>query len=389
MPVTTEIEGKIQERSLSISDLERLVEQLPPFEKGLFHDQYELRHTLVASRYPDSMKLKIPNILGVTAEEAALQLVVNIQDRWLKEKAKVCPIRSMRPRRVSKESAFKQAISELPKEDCAFCDPLNNTPTNGSERTERGLVVSCGNLTPFADYHELLLFDHDPYQITSTTFTDIIDMGLAMAQRQYRRDQELKHFSLIFNFGYKAGASQIHGHAQVLLDGGSMHCTRVELYNAMAQLYRNSRNRDFFTDKFKIYQALGLEHRIGEDVVVIDSLTPRKDRGVLIFDDSPNSDRGSVSDQFKNTCYQVWRFMLDKEGVEEFNFALFLPPFGSGKSDWWRDFRSFAEFVDRGSSRTYTNDYGAMEAQAQVVVVEQDPLRWGPELGKYLSSSTV
>ncbi|MBI4059249.1 hypothetical protein HY404_03360 [Candidatus Microgenomates bacterium] len=372
-------------RQLSISDLPEIVEQLSPEEKERFNIQYEARTTIGHLTFPEQMKAKLPQLLGpdVSLEEASNQLLTFIQDRFIKEEAVYNLLRSRRPRTTTTESLFKKAIVEK-KDDCSFCDPENSTPVNGSARIRKGKVISSGNLTPFADYHELLIFNHDPYEIEWETFSDIMDCAIEMINYQYLKDPTIKNFELIMNFGFKAGASIPHGHAQVLGFRGSMHRFIVEHYNAMANIYKSVYQQDFWEDKFKIHQSLGLGWNTGEDVWTLATLTPKKNRGLTIFDNISN--RFGVSTEFKNTFYQSLRFMFDEEAVEEFNFALLFPPFGRN-DDYWKNSRNFVIFVDRGSSRTPTNDMGAMEAITGLVVVEQDPFRWGTKLGKYLQAA--
>jgi glucose-1-phosphate adenylyltransferase len=111
----------------------------------------------------------------------------------------------------------------------------------------------------------------------------------------------------------------------------------------------------------------------GDQTRVLASLTPVKEKEVLLISDA-------LDDDLKGALYRVLRCYIDRLGVRSFNVALYLPPLAPAPEDW-SGFPAILRVVDRGDPLNRTADIGAMELYA-ASVISSDPFRVVEALAK-------
>ncbi|MGH3576303.1 MAG: hypothetical protein ACRDU0_01910, partial [Mycobacterium sp.] len=172
------------------------------------------------------------------------------------------------------------------------------------------------------------------------------------------------YYLYIWNCLWRAGASLLHGHAQVML-GKGMHYAAVEQLRRAALLYQAQYRANYFNDLYEAHADIDCAFSRG-DVRVIANLVPKKENEVLLF--AP-----SLSDDLKDRIYDVLACYRDRIGVTSFNLVMYMPPLGETEENW-EGFPVVVRIVDRGDPMARTADIGAMELYA-ASVVSSDPFR--------------
>ncbi|HLY32638.1 MAG TPA: hypothetical protein VKQ36_16570, partial [Ktedonobacterales bacterium] len=174
---------------------------------------------------------------------------------------------------------------------------------------------------------------------------------------------------------WRAGASLVHGHAQMTLSHTMAH-GRVELWHAAAARYHAETGGDYFADLRAVYSALGLATTLktqnDADVFGFASLTPAKEREVTLL--AAHQAPGKL-DTIADPLWQTLRVAMRDLGVRTFNVAIFGPPYPlpDGAIDpAWANFPLVARFVDRGSPLAQTADIAALELFGSSVI-SSDP----------------
>ena len=168
----------------------------------------------------------------------------------------------------------------------------------------------------------------------------------------------------MWNCGERAGASLMHGHAQVML-ARRRHYSKVERLRCAALAYESMYSASYWEDFFAVHRALGLGFDY-EGVRVMAHLTPIKEKEVVLI--APELNRS-----LKEAVYRVLACFRDEMGVTSFNFALYLPPIADNDEDW-RGFPAMARMVDRGKYSEVSSDFGTMELYASSIV-SSDPFK--------------
>jgi hypothetical protein len=146
--------------------------------------------------------------------------------------------------------------------------------------------------------------------------------------------------------------------------------------------YRNEYGSDYFSDLFKVHEALGLAISpppgTPTDVRGFVNLTPAKEKGVVLL----GPDLGESLRSF--FAEVLGRYVWDL-GVSSFNVAFYLPPLAPTEEDW-SSLPVVVQAVDRGDPANHTSDIGAMELYA-APVVSSDPFQVAHLLGARTTSS--
>jgi hypothetical protein len=244
-----------------------------------------------------------------------------------------------------------------------FDDPLEKTPEDIFGRIEGKYCITASNVAKYEGFHGVIVFrEPDPLRFTMEQVIDYIDTGYRWAQAAHAIDPSAKYFFFMWNCGGRAGASLLHGHAQVML-GRERHYTRVEQLRRASLSYRGRYGADYFDDLYRIHRNLdcGFEKN---GVKVLASLTPVKEKETVLI--SPALDR-----KFEEALYEVMACFRDRLGVTSFNIAVLMPPIAPVEEDW-EGFPVIARIVDRGSISSGASDIGTMELYASTVI-SSDP----------------
>ena len=107
-------------------------------------------------------------------------------------------------------------------------DPYHGTPEDVFGRIEGRYCVTASNIAKFDGFHGLVVFNE-----RASAALDARDVARLHQHRQplgrggARDDAEAQYYLFIWNCLWRAGASLLHGHAQVML-GRGMHYAAVE-----------------------------------------------------------------------------------------------------------------------------------------------------------------
>lgn len=309
------------------------------------------------------------------------QTIVRIQNRWTLDGALFSPLRGRRPIDLLGEDLLTREV-EATRED-PFCSPETETPADTWGRV-RGLhAISGANAAKYDGHHGVIVFDrHDPLAFDEALVVDLLATGRAWAEREREADPSASAYLLIWNCGRRAGGSIVHGHAQVLLGKGA-HYARVERLRRDASAYRSATGRRYLEDLAAVHRDLGLAIDRPGDIAVVVSLTPVKERELLVIGPPGMDERDP---RFAGAVASTVVAYRDVLGVRAFNLALQRPPIDAAiaRTDGWEELGPVVHLVDRGNPAVRSSDIGAMELFA-ASVVGSDPFEVAASLRSALA----
>jgi hypothetical protein len=352
----------LAETQRSIEWLPELVAALPQSARDAARRLFAIYRAEGENVPPPGMEPWLERSFGSVAA-VQHQRVVRVNNRWTFESAVFNPLRARRPGaglapgvRASVPVELRARIEQTAGDD--FCDPLRRTPAEPFGRIQGRHVVTAANVAKMDGWHTLLIFDrHDPLQIDEGLVADLLETAEAWIARVRDRDPEARHCFLGWNCLWRAGASQIHGHAHLLLSH-EMPQGKVALWAEAMRHYRAETGSEYLADLVNVHQALGLAGTV-DDAVWLASLTPTRDRGVDIVLPLVGSPATLPLRALAQPVARLLDVMRSSMGVLAFNLAIFGPPVGGAPG--WEGFPLVARFVDRGDPLATTADVAAME----------------------------
>ncbi|MCR4325080.1 MAG: hypothetical protein NUV69_05350 [Candidatus Curtissbacteria bacterium] len=407
--VVSEVENRRRIQEIPITNLREAIALLSSESQEIFHNLYEL----VDGRFdnegnprnkgrmtiPAPMQERVANLFRGAVESDDLrdvvdavegQWTVRIIDRYSKKAAVYNPLRANRPMVRAGTSRFEDDI-EARRDNCDLCASEGNTPYDQfSPGMNLEGLTAFPNVSKMGEYNMMMAGPHNPYDLDGRQFANQFYKAMAFGRAVNESDSEAVNLLWGMNFGYKAGASQVHQHSQALLDRGSLQQGEYERFHETAKTYaREFEGREYLRDVLKVHEELGLarhfkDEMAGNGLWVVMPLTPAKERSVLVIGN--NTTDHFVSLRMMQVSWGVVEFMMDREeeGVREFNTYFYMPPYGRAREGgYWSDFKPMFYFVDRGSSASPTADMGFMEMQG-AVVLSSDPKKVVTKLFNYL-----
>jgi hypothetical protein len=160
----------------------------------------------------------------------------------------------------------------------------------------------------------------------------------------------------------RAGASQVHGHCQILMSN-KPYAKVKNLRNAYNE-YKIKSGENYFNDLHKVHKSLGLA-ATQDKVHFFVSLTPIKEKEVVII--SPVNPSKSI--EVKKTIFNILRCFIDILDVYSFNLSISCPSIINTE-----EFPYIIRIVDRGRLLNSTADIGGMELYGSSVVSD-DPYK--------------
>lgn len=359
---------------------------LPPVQQEVANRLFEIVETEGVIVPPPEMEPWLARTFG--AVEATLrQRIIRVTNRWTFEGATFNPLRSRRPGSGTTQAAHAAAQAGPPllppelreriqaTEGDDFCDPEHRTPADSFGRVHGQHVVTAANVAKAEGWHSVAIFDrHDPLAIDDALVADLLAVAGEWAERAHEADDAARYFFLLWNCLPRAGASLIHGHAQMTLSATMAHA-RVEAWRAAAERYRQACGGDYFADLATTYQALGLAVPLASSrVTVLASLTPAKEREFVLLANPWQDDGQTLAlESLAQPLAVALDVMLDTLGVRAFNLAIFGPPLpGDPRAAEWTGFPLVARFVDRGNPLAPTSDIAGLELFGSSVIAS-DP----------------
>jgi hypothetical protein len=352
-----------------ITQLQDLVFELPAPERDRVARIYHISTTVGRLSPPESMKPWIEQHFGSVAAVEEQQ-IVKVTNLITLEGALYNALRASRPMEAE---AASEVEGELGRLGDPFCRPEEGTPADVFGRVRGEHCITASNVAKYDGFHGLVIFDeHNPLFFTADGVADYVQTALAWARKAHNADGAARYFFFLWNGLWRAGASIIHGHAQMTL-GRGMHYARVEALRRAALLYRLAHGASYFEDLVAAHRLLGLATSYG-NTQVLAHLTPVKEKEVLLIGERLDRDMSAA-------LYRVLHTFVHRLGVRSFNVAVYLRPIDAVQEDW-TGFPPVIRIVDRGGLANRTCDIGAMELYASSVI-SSDPFRLIEALQKH------
>ena len=346
---------------LTVMRLDEIVAELPVEDRLAFERVFHVSVTQGDLVPPESMRQWIEQRFG-NVDLVRRQKIVKVTNVVTLEGVLFNWLRSARP--IWRQELDLDRELELNDKE-PFDDLYALTPEDTFGRVEGEWCVTASNIAKFDGYHGVVIFkEKHPLRFTREQIHDYLNTGERWAALAHRSDPTAKYYFFLWNCLWRAGASLLHGHAQVLL-GRGMHYAAIEYQRRAALLFEAANRQNYFDALFTAHELVGAAFR-RNGVRVLANLAPVKEHEVILMADEMN---GALKDR----VYEVLACYRDQLGVTAFNLVLYRPPLAPTQESW-DGFPIMVRIVDRGDSTTRTNDFGAMELYAASVVAS-DPLQ--------------
>lgn len=347
------------QQDLSIMQIEDAVAALANGERARFDRIFAVSSTFGQLVPPDAMLPWIEKQFG-SVDAVREQKIIKITNVVTLEGVLFNWLRSSRP--MWHHVLDLDAELESDRAD-PLRDPYNGTPEDLFGRVRGKYCVTASNVAKFDGFHGLVVFNEKhPLHFTREMLHDYVDTAGRWGDLAHASDPEAKYYMFLWNCLWRAGASLLHGHAQMIM-GRGMHYAAVEYLRQRAAVYQAHNRFNYFNDLYLAHQSLGCAFE-KEGTKVIANLAPKKENEVMLF--APY-----VSTSLKDRIFEVLECFRDKLGINSYNLVMYTPPWAETPESW-EGFPVVVRIVDRGDPSSRTADFGAMELYA-ASVVSSDP----------------
>jgi hypothetical protein len=344
--------------------LPRLISSLPPEDRAAAGRLFDVVATTGRLDPPEAMRAWIEKSFG-SVDAVTEQRIVRVTNRVTLEGTLFNGLRASRPLDTGVSVDLEREIEATAGDP--FCRPEEGTPADVFGRVRGEHAITASNVAKYDGFHGVVVFDdHNPLHLTPEKVADYVAVGLEWCRMALEADPQARYPFLMWNCLWRAGGSIIHGHAQVTATRGS-HYPKVERLRRAAASYKAEHGSDYFDDLHRVHAALGLDVPTEDGVRAFASLSPIKEKELVVIGQSPEDEH------LRRTVGALLRDYVQALGVRAFNVAFYMPPLAPADEDW-SDFPTVVHLVDRGSPANHTSDIGAMELYAASVVAS-DPFR--------------
>lgn len=306
-----------------MAELIQKISQLNSSYKILFERIFEIKI--------EKAEIYFPKILKGKYKDAENQEIIIIRNKILYQETHFNIWRSKR-----KEP--KKELTKLAEEYDPFCDVINFTPQDEFGRLENESAITAANLAKSSKNHSLVIFKKHNFDQN-----DIKNSFLLAHQWFLNFKEEIK--IIIWNYGYRSGASIFHPHLQIFaLDYLPL---KIDYFFQQLKIYQNKYQSDYLNDYFLLAKELGLAKNFNQLNIIV-NLTPFKDDEIFFFSKNFYDNVNSLSELI---------FSYYKLGIENFNLFLIETK------------ESLLGFlVNRGESGKINSDIGSLEIYSFSVV---------------------
>lgn len=327
-------------------------------DRELFDKVYSYWETKGELVIPTEMNSWVETTFG-SVNHVKKQTFIRITNAVTYEGAIFNELRTMRPL-VESGYNFNDVLDQIKAvEGDPFSNPEKGTPADVFGRIKGEYCMTASNVAKYDGFHGLIIFDdHNPLLFSRKRVRDYFKVADEWFTRANKSNSDAIYPLFTWNCLWKAGASVIHGHAQVVLTEGQAYA-KVEELRVASHNYQERNRSNYFDDVYKVHEKLGLAYKSG-DIRVLVNITPIKEKEIMIFNHGLNRELADVVSDTLNT-------MKERLGVSSFNLSIILPPL-SKTAEIWEHMPIIVRIVDRGSLSSKTADIGSMELYAQSVV---------------------
>jgi len=298
-------------------------------------------------------------------ENVRKQRIVNIFNEWTGQGTLYNSLRSKRPGMNSEPSEERKKLEQLiqnSEEGCDFCNPEKRTPEDVFGRVQGKYSITAANIAKYDVWSSLVIFKkHNPLEFNLKEFSDYINTAFQWFDMVLTENENYKFPFFVWNCLPRAGASQVHGHAQILMTRDRSYA-KVESLKRVIEKYKKETKSDYIKDLYTVHKSLGLSHKSGK-VKLFASITPIKEKEIIVISPGPPS----TIDQTKKIVFNILRCFIDVFGVESFNMSISCPLLNRVNDPLY-----IIQIVDRGNIFKSTADIGGMELFGSTVVAD-DP----------------
>jgi hypothetical protein len=345
-----------------ITDLPNLIRALRPEDRAVADRIFDVGATIGRLDPPEAMRGWIEKSFG-SVDAVREQRIVKVTNRVTLEGTLFNELRAARPLDTGVSVDLEREIEATAGDP--FCRPEEGTPADVFGRVRGEHSVTASNVAKYDGFHGVIVFDdHNPLHLTPEKVADYVAVGLEWGRKALETDPEARYLFLMWNCLWRAGGSIIHGHAQITATRGT-HYPGVERLRRAAASYAAEHRSDYFDDLHQVHEALGLDIPAEGDVRAFASLSPVKEKELVVIGESPEDET------LRRTVGALLESYVRALGVRTFNVAIYMPPLVPVDEDW-SGFPTVVYLVDRGSPANRTSDIGAMELYAASVVAS-DP----------------
>lgn len=344
----------------SITKLTDKIENLPPERKKVFESIFRIHTDVGELRVPPSFSHKVRKYYGEKGEDEGsviqrirMQTIVRTFNIWTGEAALFNQLRAGRPGQRTRPSAEKRkrlfTRIKQAERNCDFCNPESNTPEDVFGRIKGRYCITAANIAKYDSYNGIVIFNHhNPLEFSKRHLSDYVEVGLEWCRKVNEHDRDFKFPFFTWNCLERAGASQIHGHAQVLV-ARHMPYAKILALSEVSERYKKETRLDYFDALYEAHESVGLAvmHR---QIRLLMYLTPVKEKEIIVISPSTN-------DRLKSSIFRVLRCYIDELGVTSFNLSIAMSPIGGGGDQT----PVVTRIVDRGDIFNLSSDFGGME----------------------------
>jgi hypothetical protein len=361
---------------LTIGELHPLISALSPEARERVERLFRIDVAVGRNDPPTEMHDWLRKQFG-SVEAVERQSIVRVTNRWSLDGSLISPLRGHRPVQDGDGQSWEELV-EATRGD-PFCNAEQQTPADTWGRIQGRYLVTGANAAMYDSHHGLMIFhEHDPLAFDPEQVVEMLRIGREWAERSRETDPDAVNYLLIWNCGPRAGGSVVHGHAQMLLGRGA-HYPQVERLRRDAASYAAATGADYFPDLVACHRDLGLVISEADGVTVLSSLTPVKERELLVVG-RPGMDERETA--FAGAVARLAVAARDELEMRAFNLALHLPPLAAADGhdlEGWSRMGPVVHLVDRGDPGSTASDIGAMELYG-ASVVGSDPFAIAEQL---------